>query len=382
MKFPRTSWGGLVTAVLAMAAGCEEDHTVRTQPAGEPTVITRPATDVGASSARLHARVFPNGAITTVFFELTANKLETDSLVVGAVRDTLDVLIDVDQLLYGTDYEFHARAFNDFGSSLGEVDAFTTLVPNGPPETQITGTPPVLGQTSFEVIFAWSGSDADGAVIGYEWRISDNGADGIIDVGDTLGLDWSFTTVTDSKFVVSADMADFPANTDLFWQSHTFFVRAVDDDDARDPSPAQVSFTATTQPPSVQISSPIGSASCTDVVGGTLVQWSGDDPDASNGMPTDVRWILLEGAPPGGGDCWTLTEFNTADPFAGVSADDPRWSGWFDLSLNSGVSLPSRPADTAVLLGVQVRDAAGATSTGFAWNVEVLGLRYAVSVAP
>ena len=57
---------------------------------------------------------------------------------------------------------------------------------DAPPETQVTATPPVLSETDYTVSFFWTGFDPDGSVRGYQWRISDNGDDGIVDVTDTL----------------------------------------------------------------------------------------------------------------------------------------------------------------------------------------------------
>ena len=114
----------------------------------------------------------------------------------------------------------------------GEVTA------NQAPDTRVTATPPALEQTSFTVQFYWTGLDNDGWIDHFEWRISDNGQDGIIDQGDTLGLPWHSTVVTDSTFEVSADIALYqndvnnPQITDpkdfRYWQTHTFFVRSVD----------------------------------------------------------------------------------------------------------------------------------------------------------
>lgn len=95
-------------------------------------------------------------------------------------------------------------------------------VENQPPETRIfldqinrSGT----NRLESVVELHWWGEDADGVVVGYE--ISQN------------QTDWTFVEVTDSVFVFSAlaesDTADI-----------TFFVRAVDDEDLRDPTPAEL----------------------------------------------------------------------------------------------------------------------------------------------
>ncbi len=92
-------------------------------------------------------------------------------------------------------------------------------VPNARPDTRVTGQPPTLLEASFVVTFNWTGADPDGRIVGYQWKISDNGTDGI-SPRDTLTYDpltgaemnpWHFTTATDSSFVVLADRPDFPA---------------------------------------------------------------------------------------------------------------------------------------------------------------------------
>ena len=154
-----------------------------------------------------------------------------------------------------------------FLAACGDGPINGEFVPNSPPDTDVSATPPVLSAAGFEVSFNWTGADPDGEIIGFEWRISNNGEDGIVDVVDTLEtfLPWQFTTVTDSTFLVDADLDSFPpdvtdprqgASNYRYWQTHTFYIRAIDEKGYRDPSPAHVSFTATTLAPTVQITLP------------------------------------------------------------------------------------------------------------------------------
>jgi hypothetical protein len=50
----------------------------------------------------------------------------------------------------------------------------------------------VLSETEYTVSFFWTGFDPDGSIDGFQWRISDNGEDGVVDVADTLShvLPW------------------------------------------------------------------------------------------------------------------------------------------------------------------------------------------------
>lgn len=95
-------------------------------------------------------------------------------------------------------------------------------VENQPPETRLfldqinrNGT----NRLESVVELHWWGEDADGVVVGYE--ISQN------------LTDWTFVEVTDSVFVFSA-----PADADT--ADIKFYVRAVDDQELRDPTPAEL----------------------------------------------------------------------------------------------------------------------------------------------
>ena len=96
-------------------------------------------------------------------------------------------------------------------------------VPNAAPDTRVTGQPPTLLEASYAVEFRWTGSDADGRIRGYQWKLSDNGTDGI-SPQDTLTVDpltgavlhpWNFTASTDSSFLVLADQPGFPGDVGI-----------------------------------------------------------------------------------------------------------------------------------------------------------------------
>ncbi len=82
----------------------------------------------------------------------------------------------------------------------------------------MTARPPDVLEAGFVVQFYWSGNDADGRVDHYQWKISNNGTDGI-SLQDTLTFDpvtgdtlnpWFGIVATDSTFLVTADIPDFP----------------------------------------------------------------------------------------------------------------------------------------------------------------------------
>lgn len=285
-----------------------------------------------------------------------------------------------------------------FAVGCGSDGALTgDAVPNNPPETQVTSTPPVLSQTAFTVTFYWTGSDRDGDVVGFEWRISNNGVDGMVDIADTLqsNLPWNYTEVTDSTFVVSADLDSFgidvgDPNQDpedyRFWQTHTFFIRAIDNEGAADPTPATVSFTATTLSPGVTIDLPvyIPFNSCVSAARVLTFGWTGTDPDNPEDEPADVRYMLL---PIGGPNdpCLTETVFR-AQAGTLIQSDDPRWSRWiaYGAPQDSGrsVTLPRQDVGNSYLFVVQGRDVAGAVTPTFNWGVNVRHIRIGTDKFP
>ena len=252
-------------------------------------------------------------------------------------------------------------------------------VPNAPPETTVTGAPPALEQTSFKVSFFWTATDLDGSVDHYEWRISNNGRDGLVDIADTLGLAWRRTLSTDSTFVVSADLDSFPPDVDdprrnehdwRYWQSHTFYVRAVDDLGEPDPSPAALGFTATTLTPTVRITLPAiaTGSSCASSARVLGFGWEGDDPDAISRVPVAIRWAFVE-VP----TCMLRGEYEAANPIA--SLPDGAWSRWirYDAPSDSGrsVTLTRQDLGRRFLFAVQAKDQAGAVTPVFDWGVNV-----------
>jgi hypothetical protein len=265
---------------------------------------------------------------------------------------------------------------------------------NHPPETAITAGPPSLERTDFKVEFHWTGADLDGDVVGFEWRISDNGADGIVDVADTFeaNLAWRFTTVTDSIFEVEADLDSFWVDVDngvnpaqiRSWQSHTLFVRAVDDDGLHDPTPASTSFTATTLAPTVRITIPElrTTSSCISSAPVLIFGWKAIDPDGIDEVPAATRYIRLPVDKPDG-FCLTRGEFEAGNY---IAIDHPTWSQWrpydpLDLKTHS-VSYPQANVGDRFLFAVQARDVAGAETPTFTWDYNVRHVRISSSKIP
>ena len=259
-------------------------------------------------------------------------------------------------------------------------------IPNAMPDTRVTATPPSLLESGFIVHFYWTGSDPDGEVHGYQWKMSENGTDGI-SVHDTMTVDpgtgavlhpWRFTTATDTVFIISADIPGFPGDQDLpprhqrSWQTHTLFVRTMDTDGGVDPTPANVSFTATTLIPRIVVDRPerLGNYRDAQAAPRTVTfGYTGNDPDFSGGGPTEVRFLFKK--------AWyqdhyvrTKYEFDQlVDELCSFS--DSGWSGWQrynSLPENRLKSYPDQPdrdsegRQITYLFALQAADTAGALS--------------------
>jgi hypothetical protein len=276
----------------------------------------------------------------------------------------------------------------------GEVTA------NQAPDTRVTATPPALEQTSFTVQFYWTGLDNDGWIDHFEWRISDNGQDGIIDQGDTLGLPWHSTVVTDSTFEVSADIALYqndvnnPQITDpkdfRYWQTHTFFVRSVDNLGVADATPAMVSFTATTLSPTITITLPKskGKIDCVSSARALTFGWEGNDPDNVDPDPAAIRYALVNTRevldPALGADtCLTKFIYQGIDP---AKIFNGHWSEWisYDAPEDSGrvVTFPVKDISESFFFAVQAKDVAGAVTPTLEWNTNVRHVRISPGKAP
>ena len=282
---------------------------------------------------------------------------------------------------------------------------------NALPDTRITGAPPVLNQTDIVVDFFWTGSDPDGNVRGYQWKLTSNGEDGI-SVMDTLTVDpatgdtinpWHFTTATDTTFVVSADSAGFsgdvtlPGELQRFFQPHTLFIRSVDDKNGVDPTPAMITFTATTLAPTIRLTTPTSLTSNYREAKGVpptfILGWSGGDPDFETPTPTKVRYLLKR----------ALLQIPGSEPIevsnkyvfdqnreALVRFSEPGWSDWIpyraqeidrrEVFTRPPVA-PGNP-DRFYLFALQAQDTAGAVSLDLSYAKTVHNFRIDASKTP
>ncbi len=266
-------------------------------------------------------------------------------------------------------------------------------IPNARPDTRVAGQPPTLLEAGYAVEFHWTGADPDGKIAGYEWKISDNGFDGI-SPRDTLTEDpltgailhpWRFTSATDTIFFVLADQPGFPgdpAGDPRSFRSHSLFIRAVDDKGAKDPTPAYISFTSTTLVPTCRtvFGAGLGERYAKPVPPTVNIGWEGNDPDFDQKMPTRVRFLwkkalTLDGDPIDGRYSY---EQNYQDV---ISFEDPEWSAWIPykpLAEDRKVSFPMDPVHDNgqyYFFAVQVQDTAGAVSVDLGYQLQVANVQ-------
>lgn len=257
-------------------------------------------------------------------------------------------------------------------------------IPNAAPDTRVTGQPPTLLEASYVVGFQWTGADSDGRIRGFQWKLSDNGTDGI-SPQDTVTVDpltgavihpWHFTTTTDSTFLVLADQPNFPGDTasPRSFRSHSLFVRAVDDKGVVDPTPAYISFTSTTIVPTSRVVFPNLSGSAAFAVPPTVnIGWLGEDLDYALRVPTKVRTLWIPARDNSGNWITSSYQYNTIYHEI-LSYDDPRWSEWRPYRPDSAdriISIPTDVLNEYFLFATQVQDTAGAVSVGFGYQTEV-----------
>lgn len=150
-----------------------------------------------------------------------------------------------------------------------------TPLENLPPETSIfVEEINLTGQDRLNsvVTLYWTGEDRDGYVTGFEVS--------------TDGQSWGFTTATDSTF-----RFDLPTGLDTV--DVTLYVRAVDNAEARDPSPASLLVPLKNQPPVARFDTLVDYPDTVYSVWSTT--WTVDDPDGFNTL--DSTFVRVNDGP-------------------------------------------------------------------------------------
>lgn len=122
---------------------------------GKPAVETRPASNIGTTSATLNGSVNPNGLTTNTsfasgetdvhslgFFPVTAQKAA------GSGTSSLNVTAHVSGLLPGTPYKYKIQAKNSAGEVVGAFVTFTTARASGPPTVETNPPQSILGTSA------------------------------------------------------------------------------------------------------------------------------------------------------------------------------------------------------------------------------------------
>ena len=263
-----------------------------------------------------------------------------------------------------------------------------TPIPNSRPDTRVTGQPPTLLEAGFIVQFNWTGSDVDGLIQGFEYKISDNGLDGI-SPRDTMTIDpltgaelnpWFYTEATDSLFYVLADQPNFPGDPEdgygRSFRTHTLWIRAIDDDGAIDPTPAQISFTSTTLVPKAYARYPSVDETAVFVPTTVNMGYEGEDPDFDLRVPSKVRFLLVPGYTEDGFAINTRNRYNSYFEEL-IDFQDPDWTAWVPYEIQEEdrrITYSDRPPGELFLFAVQVQDTAGAVSVGRGYGQEVFNM--------
>lgn len=188
----------------------------------------------------------------------------------------------------------------------GSESSRKSPVSNQPPNTYLTlgVSPGEMPDTSASrKIMHWWGEDVDGRVVGYRYRwgklVEDSLQPGIV-------LD---TTWIDSPWVeTNQDSALFYLPIRSASETFTFQVKAIDNEGAEDPSPAQVSYPIFNSRPTIAFrlnSNPIYERGTFYTFRTRTFIWDAIDPDgdetietifyALDPLPGDTQWVELEG---------------------------------------------------------------------------------------
>jgi hypothetical protein len=116
-----------------------------------------------------------------------------------------------------------------------------------------------------QIVINWWGEDPDGYIAGYEYSFDK--------------VKWSYTLVQDSTFIVQ-----LPEGADTF--NFTFYVRAVDNDGLKDPSPAHIVYPVKNSPPEVSFVYPTGAIIRKPAKTFPVLKffWNGTDPDGAENL--------------------------------------------------------------------------------------------------
>jgi hypothetical protein len=148
--------------------------------------------------------------------------------------------------------------------------------PNTPPETHIAIADSIQNPTIYIQTIYWWGEDADGEVVGFEYRVITDP----MEPGCPADSDWVFTEEGSRDF-------NLPVTHGM--STHRIEVRAVDDDGAVDLSPSSVTLPVTNSAPEIMI---WNKTALPDTTFPTLrIKWHADDPEGQETLENYVVWL-------------------------------------------------------------------------------------------
>ncbi|MCK4233966.1 hypothetical protein KAX75_06025 [candidate division WOR-3 bacterium] len=141
-------------------------------------------------------------------------------------------------------------------------------VSNQPPDTYIVNVPPDSSNIYHARLLFWYGTDADGIVTRYDWAIDDT-----VYNENIAGSGWH-SLYMDSTLATQDTIAFEAPFPDTIY-THVFYVRAVDNKDLPDPSPAQRIFNMSNIPPNTRFFSTPKDSSQRFILGESTSTWKG-----------------------------------------------------------------------------------------------------------
>ena len=233
---------------------------------------------------------------------------------------------------------------------------------NQAPNVWLSSGPPEGSTGTYTVTLFWGGWDPDGEIRYYEYLVTDN-VTGVFNPADTVGEPWNPVVGNDSTFTFSADSlvdVDPPGQKATFIRSHTFFIRAVDEDNARSKEPAYRSFTSRTISPEVRVTTPRAELGITpaDMPPISTISWLATDyidDDVSKQDPDSVQWAMVSTKPFG--------DFSTTITYLRTHPDAPEWYPWafYRAPNDSGKSWTTPPLEFGdYVFAIRAKDEAGA----------------------
>ena len=235
-------------------------------------------------------------------------------------------------------------------------DTERSLTPNAnqPPETHLflhfSDTLQLPGETTSMQVLHWYGDDADGEIVGFEWAWDDTSS-------------WTPTTLMSDTFYVPIRV---PQDT------FTFFIRAIDNQGAKDPTPDKLSFPIRNSPPTVVL--PVDfTQRYSRVIYNSFsyfsIGWTGSDPD-NDATITNYYWYLAD---------------SSFAPWDSITADSIWWNqssldtmSWTQTDSLTNLAIFSDLQPGSYRFFLRCKDVANAYSSivfypdkvnGAAWNV-------------